>query len=106
MAGPTRIVIVGGGFAGLNTARALTKALPRHADVDIVLVNRTDYFLYLPLLPEVAAAVIDPRRVAISLRATLPRVRLALGDVREVSFDQRTVTYVDPEGGSRVLGYD
>lgn len=106
MAGPTRIVIVGGGFAGFNTAKALMKALPRHADVDIVLVNRSDYFLYLPLLPEVAAAVIDPRRVTISLRAALPRVRLALGTVREVSYDQHSLTYVDPEGGSRVLNYD
>jgi NADH:ubiquinone reductase (H+-translocating) len=106
MAGPTRIVIVGGGFAGFNTARALMKALPRHADVDIVLVNRNDYFLYLPLLPEVAAAVVDPRRVTVSLRAALPRVRLALGTVREVSYDQHSVTYVDPEGESHVLGYD
>ncbi|HVV25280.1 MAG TPA: NAD(P)/FAD-dependent oxidoreductase [Pseudonocardiaceae bacterium] len=106
MAEPTRIVIVGGGFAGFNAARALSKALPRHADVDIVLVNRTDYFLYLPLLPEVAAAVVDPRRVTVSLPAALPRVRLALGDVREVSFDAKCVTYVDPEGGSHVLSYD
>lgn len=106
MAGPTRIVIVGGGFAGFTAAHALTRALPDSADVDIVLVNRTDYFLYLPLLPEVAAAVIDPRRVTVSLRAALPRVRLALGTVREVSFDQHTVTYVDPEGGSHLLGYD
>jgi NADH dehydrogenase len=106
MAGPTRIVIVGGGFAGLNAAHALAKTQPTHADVDIVQVNRTDYFLYLPLLPEVAAAVVDPRRVTISLRARLPRVRLALGDVREVSFDQQSITYVDPEGCSRVLGYD
>ncbi len=74
--------------------------------MDIVLVNRTDYFLYLPLLPEVAAAVIDPRRVTVSLRAALPKVRLALGTVREVSFDRQCVTYVDPEGGSHILEYD
>jgi NADH:ubiquinone reductase (H+-translocating) len=106
MAGPTRIVIVGGGFAGFNAARALTRALPGEADVDIVLVNRTDYFLYLPLLPEVAAAVMDPRRVTVSLPKALPGVRLALGDVRRVSFEDRSVTYTDPEGESHVLGYD
>jgi NADH dehydrogenase len=54
----------------------------------------------------VAAAVVDPRRVTVSLPAALPRVRLALGDVRDVSFDNKSVTYVDPEGGSHVLGYD
>jgi NADH dehydrogenase len=106
MAEPTRVVIVGGGFAGYHAARALTRALPADADVRITLVNRTDYFLYLPLLPEVAAAVIDPRRVTVSLPAALPGVRLALGDVTGVSTEDRTVTYTDPEGGVRELGYD
>ena len=65
-----------------------------------------DYFLYLPLLPEVAAAVIDPRRITVSLPATLPGVRLVLGEVHSVSLDERTVPYTDPEGGSHNLGYD
>ena len=43
----------------------------------MVLVNPTDYFLYLPLLPEVAAGILDPRRIAVPLAATLPGVRLA-----------------------------
>lgn len=106
MAGPTRVVIVGGGFAGFHAARSLIKALPADAAVDIVLVNRTDYFLYLPLLPEVAAAVLDPRRITVSIPATLPGVRLAQGDVTSVSLDARTVTYTDPEGDSHDLGYD
>src|SRR4051794_35315444 len=54
---PKRVVIVGAGFAGYEAARSLTKALPPDSGVEIVLVNPTDYFLYLPLLPEVAAAV-------------------------------------------------
>ncbi|MGW2093626.1 NAD(P)/FAD-dependent oxidoreductase [Promicromonospora sukumoe] len=103
---PTRVVIVGGGFAGYNAAKALRRALPRSADVEIVLVNRTDYFLYLPLLPEVAAAVIDPRRVTVSIPATLRGVRLALGDVTAVDADQSRVEYTDPEGGTHTLGYD
>ncbi|HKN97738.1 MAG TPA: NAD(P)/FAD-dependent oxidoreductase [Pseudonocardiaceae bacterium] len=106
MAEPTRIVIVGGGFAGYHTAHELLRTLPEDAGVEIVLVNRTDYFLYLPLLPEVAAAVIDPRRVTVSLPATLPGIKLALGDVTDVSLDTRTITYTDPEGSRRELGYD
>jgi NADH dehydrogenase len=103
---PTRVVIVGGGFAGFETARSLRKSLPRDSDTEIVLVNPTDYFLYLPLLPEVAAAVVDPRRVTVSLPAALKGVRLALGEVRSVDLLARTVKYTDPEDGEHTLGYD
>src|SRR4051795_6359044 len=55
-----RVVVVGGGFAGFYAARSLAKRLGD--DAEIVLVSATDYFLYLPLLPEVAAGVLEPRR--------------------------------------------
>ncbi|HEX5401469.1 MAG TPA: NAD(P)/FAD-dependent oxidoreductase [Pseudonocardiaceae bacterium] len=106
MAQTSRVVIVGGGFAGFHAARALIRALPRESGVEVVLVNRTDYFLYLPLLPEVAAAVIDPRRITVSLPATLPGVRLALGDVTSVSLADHKISYVDPEGATHALDYD
>ena len=101
-----RVVIVGGGFAGFETARSLLKSLPEGDDTEIVLVNPTDYFLYLPLLPEVAAAVIDPRRVTVSLPAALPGIRLALGTVHAIDLDGRAVSYTDPEGCDHELGYD
>jgi len=50
-----RVFIVGGGFAGYQAARSLIRALPPGSGTEIVLVNPMDYFLYLPLLPEVAA---------------------------------------------------
>jgi NADH dehydrogenase len=101
-----RIVIVGGGFAGHQAARALLRTLPRDGSTEIVLLNKTDFFLYLPLLPHVSAASLDPRRVAVSLPGTLPGVRLALGTAEKLALDQREVTYTDPEGGSRTIGYD
>ncbi|WP_223190532.1 NAD(P)/FAD-dependent oxidoreductase [Nonomuraea terrae] len=103
---PTRVVIVGGGFAGYNAARALLRALPRRSNVEIVLVNRTDYFLYLPLLPEVTTAVIDPRRVTVSIPGTLRGVRLALGEVTTIAPDEQRLSYTDPEGKPHELGYD
>jgi NADH dehydrogenase len=98
-----RIVIVGAGFAGFQAARTLSK-LSRGA-AEIVIVNPTDYFLYLPLLPEVAAGILEPRRVSVSLAGALPGVRVVLGEVDGFDFDARTISYVDPEGGKGGLGY-
>ncbi|MEU2608388.1 NAD(P)/FAD-dependent oxidoreductase [Streptomyces albus] len=104
----SRIVIVGAGFAGYQAARTLSRTLPRTVRdaVEIVLVNPNDYFLYMPLLPEVASGMLEPRRVSVSLAGTLPHVRLVLGEVGSVDFDRRTLRYVDPEGRSGELDYD
>ncbi|MCW8377580.1 FAD-dependent oxidoreductase [Streptomyces justiciae] len=99
-----RIVIVGAGFAGYRTARTLSR-LTRH-QADITLLNPTDYFLYLPLLPQVAAGILEPRRVTVSLSGTLPRVRLVLGEADGIDLDGRTVHYTDPEGETGTLPYD
>ena len=74
-----RILIVGAGFAGYQTARTLSRLMRHRAEV--TLLNPTDYFLYLPLLPEVAAGVLEPRRIAVPLAASLPGVRVVLGEV-------------------------
>ncbi len=102
----TRVVIVGGGFAGFEAARSVSRALPRTADVEIVLVNPTDYFLYLPLLPEVSAAVLDARRVTVSLPAALPDVKLVLGEVTTIDIQRKSLDYVDPEDVAHTLSYD
>jgi NADH dehydrogenase len=99
-----RILIVGAGFAGYRTARTLAR-LTRNK-VDITLLNPTDYFLYLPLLPQVAAGVLEPRRVTVSLTGTLRHVRLVLGEAGDIDLDARTVRYTDPEGGTGTLTYD
>ncbi|QIY58840.1 NAD(P)/FAD-dependent oxidoreductase [Streptomyces sp. RPA4-5] len=99
-----RIVIVGAGFAGYECARTLSRQAKGAAE--IVLINPHDYFLYVPLLPEVAAGILEPRRISVSLTATLPGVRLVLGEVHEVDFDARRVTYTDPEDRDGSLSYD
>ncbi|MFG3254962.1 NAD(P)/FAD-dependent oxidoreductase [Streptomyces sp. NPDC048172] len=100
----SRIVIVGAGFAGYQAARTLSRRFRGAAE--IVLVNPHDYFLYLPLLPEVAAGVLEPRRVSVSLAGTLPRVRLVLGEVGEVDLEKRQLHFRDPEGQEGELRYD
>jgi NADH dehydrogenase len=98
-----RIVIVGAGFAGFSAARELSRLA--RGGADIVIVNPTDYFLYLPLLPEVAAGILEPRRISVSLAAQLPDVRVILGKVDVVDLAARTVGYIDPDGGRGTLGF-
>jgi len=66
--------------------------------VEIVRINTTDYFLYLPLLPEVAAGVLEPRRVCVSLPRQLPRTRMELGTVDAIDLPGRRVSWLGPEG--------
>jgi NADH:ubiquinone reductase (H+-translocating) len=100
----TRIVVVGGGFAGFHAARTMLHEIGAQAEITVL--NPTDYFLYLPLLPEVAAGVLEPRRITVSLPAQLRGVRLVLGEAHTVDLESRTVSYVGPEGQSGELAYD
>jgi NADH dehydrogenase len=99
-----RILIVGAGFAGYRTAQTLSRLARGRAE--ITLLNPTDYFLYLPLLPQVAAGILEPRRVTVSLSGTLPHVRLVLGEAERIDLDGRTVHYTGPEGDGGSLSYD
>jgi NADH:quinone reductase (non-electrogenic) len=98
-----RIVVVGAGFAGFTAARKLAHL--SRGGAEIVVINPTDYFLYLPLLPEVATGILEPRRVSISLTATLPGVRVILGHVDRFDLDGHTVSWRDPDGGIGTLGF-
>ncbi|HEY2204895.1 MAG TPA: FAD-dependent oxidoreductase [Pseudonocardia sp.] len=99
-----RAVIVGSGFAGYHAARALARLAGDAAQV--TLVSSTDYFLYLPLLPEVATGVLDPRRIAMPLAATLPGVSCVLSEVCEIDMDTRRLVTRTPEGQHHEMGYD
>ncbi|WP_448640657.1 NAD(P)/FAD-dependent oxidoreductase [Geodermatophilus sp. URMC 63] len=107
VSGPVRprVVVVGGGFAGLAALRRLQRTLPPGA-ADLVLVTPTDYLLYSPLLPEVATGVVEARHVAVSLRRLLPRVRLVLGRVEDVDLAARSLTLQRPDGTTAPMSWD
>ena len=102
----SRVLIVGAGFAGYEAVRALLRHRGLREETEIVLINPTDYFLYLPLLPQVSSGVLEPRRVTVSLPGTLPQARLVLGEVDGVDLDQRRVSYTGPEGDPGTMSYD
>ncbi|MFI6598262.1 NAD(P)/FAD-dependent oxidoreductase [Nonomuraea sp. NPDC050536] len=85
-----RIAIVGSGFAGYGCARHLERAL-RPAEAEIVLITPMDYSLYTPLLPQVAAGVVQPRSIVAPLHRKLHRTKLLPGAARSVDLDAREV---------------
>jgi NADH dehydrogenase len=107
--GGTRVLIVGAGFAGFNCARELEKRLGPD-DAELVLVSPTDYLLYSPLLPEVAAGAIDPRHITVPLHGRLKRTRVAPGFAVGADLEARTLTVAPPDesadGTRREIGWD
>ncbi|SCL35584.1 NADH dehydrogenase [Micromonospora nigra] len=99
-----RVVIVGAGFAGYHAAKTLSRLARGRAE--IVLLNSTDYFLYLPLLPEVSAGVVEPSRVSVPLTGTLDGVRVVIGEADHVDLQNRWVGFTQPEGDRNRLAYD
>jgi len=103
--GRPRVLVLGAGFAGYHCLRRLERRLPAGA-AEIIAVSPTDYMLYVPLLPDVTGGILEPHRVAVPLRARLPRTRLVLGSVTGMNLDERTCSVADIEGRSRVVNYD
>ncbi len=99
-----RVVVVGAGFAGFHAARELSRRL--HATAEIVVINSADYFLYLPLMPQVASGLVEPRHICVSLPRRLRGARFVLGTVTGVDPGQKVVRWASPEGGSGQVGYD
>ncbi|MFL5558502.1 MAG: NAD(P)/FAD-dependent oxidoreductase [Gemmatimonadaceae bacterium] len=96
-----RVVIVGGGFGGISAARAL-----RSANVDITLIDRTNHFIFQPLLYQVATAALAPSDITAPIRwivRHLRNIEVLMAEVREVDV-QRRVVRVDDE--LREIPYD
>ena len=100
-----RILILGGGFGGVYTARHLERLCRRRADVEIVLVSRDNFLLMTPLLFEVCSGALDMRHCAFPIRAFLGTTRFAEATVQGIDLDRRLV-HVATADESRGLAYD
>src|SRR5687768_140414 len=88
-----RVVVVGGGFGGLNAVRALGDRR-----VDVTLVDRHNYHLFQPLLYQVATSGLNPADIAYPLRAVFhktPNVQVRIGEVTSVDLDGQQVKLED-----------
>jgi NADH dehydrogenase len=101
------IVILGGGFGGLTTALELEKVLARRSDLQVTLVNRENFFLFTPMLHEVAASDLDVTHIVNPVRKLLKRVRFFEGEVSAVNLEKKTVSVVHTDGShGHELPYD
>ncbi len=87
----TRIVIAGGGFAGLYAAMHFDKRLARRADVEVTLISRENFILFTPMLHEVAAGDLYPGDIVNPLRRILRHVKVVEADVQAIDLNLRRV---------------
>jgi NADH:ubiquinone reductase (H+-translocating) len=99
-----RIVIVGGGFAGIAAARAL-----RRADAEITLIDQRNHHIFQPLLYQVAAAVLSPAEIAAPIRQLEAKQRnlsVVLGEVTNIDLNSRTIDATCSGVSARKLPFD
>src|SRR5262245_27353621 len=90
---PHRVVIIGGGFAGLTAVQRLKKV-----PVDITLLDRRNYHLFQPLLYQVATGGLSPANIAAPLRSVLKyqkNTRVLLGEVADFDMPGKAVLLAD-----------
>src|SRR5579884_3391627 len=100
-----RILILGGGFGGVATARHLEGLFRRRPDVEIVLVSRDNFVLMTPLLFEVFSGTLDLRSCSIPVRAFLRATRFIEATVQDIDLGRRVVHLASP-GKPCELAYD
>lgn len=100
-----RIVVLGGGFGGVSTARHLERLLRNQTDLQITLVSRENFFVLTPLLFEACSGRLELRHCAQPIRATLGRTRFVEANVDRVDVDRRIVE-ASAESGHYELPYD
>jgi NADH dehydrogenase len=104
MTGKHRVVVVGGGFGGLNVTRALADA-----DAEVTVLDRTNHHLFQPLLYQVATGILPPGLIAPALRSIVKKqanTKALLADVQDLDLDARIVRARAPDGRTLELPYD
>ncbi|MGC1425142.1 MAG: NAD(P)/FAD-dependent oxidoreductase [Nitrosotalea sp.] len=109
-----RILILGGGFGGIQVLRRFEKKFENDFTVDITIVSKNNFFLFTPMLPEVASGMIETRHIVTPVRAFCKRARFYEAIVRSIDFQKRQVTISNVIGNTddltnwhdHVLDYD
>ena len=99
------ILIAGGGYVGMYTARRLERLL-RHGEATVTVVDPRGYMTYQPFLAEAAGGSVEPRHVIAPLPRVLRHTRVLTGKIVSIDHDSRRAVFAPASGPERVLGYD
>lgn len=102
-----RVVVLGGGFAGVSTAQHLERLFEKDGDVSLTLISNTNHLLFTPMLSEITAGGVEPRHISTALRAFFRRTQVIRGNVEMVNFTERVVKLAtDGESTSLSVPFD
>ncbi|MGA8081451.1 MAG: FAD-dependent oxidoreductase, partial [Candidatus Nitrosopolaris sp.] len=109
-----RILILGGGFAGIQVLRQLQKAFQDDVSVDITLVSRDNFFLFTPMLPEVSSGMIETRHIVTPIRTFCNRAKFYEANIESVDLENKQIHITHAVGKetdpiawrSHILKYD
>ncbi len=87
-----KILILGGGFGGVNILREIQNMFQDKVNVDISIVNQNNFFLFTPMLPEVASGMIHPRDISIPIRTFCKRAKFYQAVISSINLEQKLVT--------------
>src|SRR5215475_12008482 len=87
----TKIVIAGGGFAGLYAAKYLDKRLATRPEIEVTLISRENYILFTPMLHEVAAGELSPGNIVNPLRRILRHIHVVEADIDAIDLTARKI---------------
>ena len=86
-----RILILGGGFGGIEVLRQLQKAFQDDVSVDITLVSRDNFFLFTPMLPEVSSGMIETRHIVTPIRTFCNRAKFYEANIASVDLENKQI---------------
>jgi NADH dehydrogenase len=102
-----KILILGGGFGGINVLKSIQNKFKNEPNVRISLVSQDNYFLYTPMLPQVSSGLIHPSDITIPIRTLCKQAEFYQATISSIDFEQKLVTITRTfDGKVHALDYD
>lgn len=96
--GKKHVVILGGGFAGIEVLKILQKKFRNNKNVDITLVSRDNFLLFTPMLPEVSTGMIETRHIVTPVRSFINKAKFYEANVESIDLNNKKVVITHPIG--------